>query len=202
MPPLFLCGPAGSGKDTTARAITREFGHTARWLGEPIKATLATPEWQTTLTLAAAHTEYPPAVLRRFAGQGLGDAFRAVHCDLLVWRLANTVEESCPAIVVSDVRLPQELTALRDIWPTGLAIYCDTDRAEQDRRLITRDGAPMDPLARGHWTEIAVRDLRDDADFRWDNNGSWETTWPVLREWLITRGVTPLVSASLSTGNL
>ncbi|AEW04018.1 hypothetical protein Sulac_0466 [Sulfobacillus acidophilus DSM 10332] len=185
IPIIALAGPAGSGKDTAARAIVDTFGFTLRRLADPIRATLALPAWQQALTVAG------PDGPRR-AAQAIGDAFRALDPALLVRLALTDVPAQSPGVVIPDVRLLAEAEALRQ-WPKAWLVFCDTDPATRAHRLRARDGRPLSAAAAQHTTEATVDAVAALADFRWANTGPFIETWPVLRAWLETIGFPPVM---------
>lgn len=189
MQPILLFAPAGSGKDTAARLLAAHFGLAVHHLADPILATLNTPAWQATMNhLIQAGTD--PAIVLRRAKQIVGDAFRALDENVLVDTLVARARTDAPAVVVPDVRLPNELDRLRVLWPQALAIYCDVPPAVRAKRLRERDGAMLNEAAANHHTEQEVLTLRARADWVWDNGADVTTTWPLLQAWVAAHQLT------------
>lgn len=187
MPVILLLGPAGSGKDTAARALADRYGGTVYHLADPIRQVLDTPVWHAMLARQIAAGEHPVWVRRR-AMQAVGDSFRALHHHALVDALiAQATQNHTRVVIVPDVRLPEELAQFRACWPQTLTIYCETPDAERRIRLTARDGAPLDGHSSQHVTESAVVTLRDQADWVWRNGATWELAWDRLASWVHPR---------------
>ena len=131
---IIIVGAAGSGKDTLAAWITRDFGATPIGFADPIRAFVQD------LLGPGKH---------RAAAQAIGDAIRAEDPTAFIRRAQERAAQT-PRYLLTDARLPAELAAFPDALSIGLV--CPT--AERARRLAARDGRAFQPL--DHATETAV----------------------------------------------
>lgn len=185
--PILLAGPAGSGKDTAAQMLVQTFGGAINRLADPIRETLTLPAWRRLLDRLACREgdwDAAGAAVARRAQQCVGDAFRALDPNALVDLLVIRAMPDLPAIVVPDVRLPDELARLRAHWPDALAIYCDTPAPVRAARLLARDGIPLAADTAQHPTEHAGPALQAAVDWVWPNAGPIADTWPLLQAWV------------------
>lgn len=183
MRPILLGGPAGAGKDTAARELSQTFGLTMHRLTAPVTDTLSTAAWQRTIGRMTQRGVDPAMAVRR-AKQIVGDAYRALDPTALVDDLVGEAADHFPAVVVPDLRLPDEWARFRVLWPESLLIYCDAPRDIRAARLEERDGVVLTWAAAEHHTEQDVERLRELADWVWANHGSFNETQSALKEWV------------------
>lgn len=131
---IIIVGAAGSGKDTLAAWIARDFGTTPIGFADPIRAFVQD------LLGPGKH---------RATAQAIGDAVRAADPEAFI-RRAHERAAQVARYLITDARLPAELAA----FPDALSIGLVCPAAVRARRLAARDGPGFQPL--NHWTETAV----------------------------------------------
>lgn len=146
---VIIVGAAGSGKDTLVAWIREDFGATPIGFADPIRRFLRV------LLGAGKH---------RAAAQAIGDAVRAADPDAFV-RLAQHRAARVRRYVITDARLPRELSA----FPDALRIGLDAPADLRAQRLAARDGAGYQPLS--HATETHVPTLLTQCAVRLVNDG-------------------------------
>jgi dephospho-CoA kinase len=175
---ILLAGPAGSGKDAAAKLLAATWGLTVHHLATPLYALVESPAGQAALDHVGRGDPARRADARRRLLQGMGDAFRQLSptllCDLLIARAA------ADDVVVADVRLVEEVRALRQRWPQAVLVYCTAPAEVRARRLGQRDGTALTLAAEAHVTETRVSVLKSLVDVDWDNGGAWADTAPRL----------------------
>ena len=143
---VYLTGPAGSGKDTAARALLES------WVGGMIPRCA----WLPIHVVAALDMDDS----RRRALQFAGDALRNAFGDDFLARWVADASDDYPAqnAVCPDVRLPAEGAYLRSRGWIGLRI--ERDEVSRQAELVRRG---EDPATMAHHTETSYRDVPVDG---------------------------------------
>ncbi len=165
-PPIFLIGPAASGKDSLAAWFHARFGYTVTHLMTPIADLLATPPAHALLEALDHSVEGRP----RRLWQNLADAWRAENARVFVNALLNRTTAYDAPLVIADGRLPDEILALRHALPSLRVVQCVAPSAVREARLQQRDGTQDQHLH--HHTEAAATDPALEAlvDWIWIND--------------------------------
>jgi len=156
---IALTGKMRSGKDTVADYLKREYGFKTFAFAEGIK-----------FVCGSLHLEPSNGRKPRALYQGVGQDLRKYDPDVWLKYTFDKIRQKCGPddnIVVSDVRQPNEVDALRAV---GFTIIC-VDSSEENRMarmLALGDDFKTEDLR--HKTELAVDTL--DVDFSIKNNGT------------------------------
>jgi hypothetical protein len=167
-----LAGPAGSGKDHAAQQLCQVMTPAViLHMADPLYETLQLPAWQALIAHLTSTLSLPRTIIQRRLLQTVGDVWRSWDQQALAQYVIRRAATTSGVIIVPDVRLGDEITALRAAWPDLVLIYRERSEHQRQDALQRRDGAMLDDVAQHHSTEIEVIALRAQADVIWQNTG-------------------------------
>lgn len=159
-----FCGAKGHGKDTAAEVLLSKYGFNRVSFADGLRKTVCTAlrEPEEYFTDPDKKEEIDPRTgkSRRYWLQWIGtQGFRALWENVWVsWWSKEIEDKAYPRVVVTDVRFPNELAAVR-AFPNSVVI-----RVRNHRKAIGGDN---------HASEAHFMDF--DVDFDLENNGSIES---------------------------